>query len=528
MALTLRTLLIAFLFVVPVQAQAGGADTLVVCPRLWQAELADWVAFRQSQGHAIQIVSPATTAGDTRSIIHRHLAVGGIRWVVLVGDAGKQGKPVASNETPTFFPSAEINRRWGSDAELATDHEYVARVDPSERTSALGRIPCDTPAELRDYLARVRAFEQDQAGELEEQRLTLVAAPGNFSPLLDRVIETTAARILTQLTPPTCALHMTYADWRSSYCPYPPRFAQAVQQGLQRRSTAWVYLGHGHRHTLDRLQTPAGHARILDDNLVSSLKGNRFPPLAALIACYAGSFDGPDDCLAEQLLKQPGGPLATLAGSRVTMPYGNSVLGLELLQALFEQPSNPTQPPTLGEMVAIAKQRALAPGAKSLRKTVEQIATGFTPDQTDRAQERLEHVRMYNLLGDPLLRLRRSMPMKIAASVDPAHPLRLRVEGSSPLAGRCRLHVVPLKYSAVAMQSGRKQFQLGDTSQREYEQMYQQTNHRSLAEQTMDVAAGPYSATIDLPPETAGQVVLVCHVAGGKGLAAGQASVLIR
>ncbi len=50
-------------------------------------------------------------------------------------------------------------------------------------------------------------------------------------------------------------------------------------------------------------------------------------PIAIMLACYTAAFDQPQDCLAEQMLKAEGGPVAVYGGSRVTMPYAMSVMG---------------------------------------------------------------------------------------------------------------------------------------------------------------------------------------------------------
>jgi hypothetical protein len=54
-----------------------------------------------------------------------------------------------------------------------------------------------------------------------------------------------------------------------------------------------------------------------------------------LIACYTGAIDARDDSLAEELVLDEQGPIAAIAATRVTMPYGNTVLGCELLRAAF-------------------------------------------------------------------------------------------------------------------------------------------------------------------------------------------------
>ena len=98
----------------------------------------------------------------------------------------------------------------------------------------------------------------------------------------------------------------------------------------------------------------------------------------------------------------PQGPVAVIAATRVTMPYGNSVLGCELLRAALGD-----HPATLGEAWTRAQRKALAaaPADDSLRTSLDALARGVSPPPVDLAGERREHVLMYQLLGDPLLRL---------------------------------------------------------------------------------------------------------------------------
>ena len=214
----------------------------------------------------------------------------------------------------------------------------------------------------------------------------------------------------------------------------------------------------------------------------------------------------------------PGGPLAVLAGSRVTMPYGNSVLGLELLKQLFAD-----HHVTLGEVVMRAKQQALQPADSGLRKTVDQIAAGFLPKSSDRQQDRVEHVQMYNLLGDPLLRLRRPRALPLSVSIDPDNPHQLLVTGESPLAGLCRLRVMQSRDQVSTSKGARSQFALNEASQEEYRQQYQAANQLALTTQTIQVSQGVFSAIVPLPEGDHDNWLLVGNVAGPTGLAAGHA-----
>jgi hypothetical protein len=167
---------------------------------------------------------------------------------------------------------------------------------------------------------------------------------------------------------------------------------------------AWIYLGHGLPMELDRVRTPRGAEPILSVRDVPQLQCGAHSPLAVLVACYTGAFDAPADCLGEELVLADRGPVAVIAATRVTMPYGNTVLGCELLRACFGE-----RQAALGDMLRLAQRRTLEKPAAddALRIAIDSLAENVSPVTTDLAAERREHVWMYQLLGDPLVKLRR-------------------------------------------------------------------------------------------------------------------------
>jgi hypothetical protein len=101
------------------------------------------------------------------------------------------------------------------------------------------------------------------------------------------------------------------------------------------------------------------------------------------------------------MLKQPKGPVAVIASSRVSMPYGNAPLAKEMLEAFFVE-----RKPTLGEVFLQAKRRTMEPKAGDLqRMQIEMLSLIYEPDAKLRERERIEHLYLYNLLGDPSMRL---------------------------------------------------------------------------------------------------------------------------
>lgn len=402
---------------------AIAADTLVLCPPSLQPELAAWRALREQQGHTLRVEAPARTVAGNQQLIQEH-AADGLRSVVLIGDIGSAGAP------PCGYEPLKIIRRYGPEPTVATDHVFANLDDDPAPELAVGRIPVSGPMELRSYLRRVIAYEQRRATPAIPASLRVVAAPGNFSPLIDRVLEATATRVLTDLTPAAVSLDVTYASPGSQHHPGVEAIHRRVRQGLMRPALAWVYLGHGLPRSLDVVASPDGKRPLLTSDDLADLSAGDAPPIAALLACYTGAFDAKRGCLAEGMLSHPSGPLAVVAASRVTMPYGNTMLGVELLRELFGAQRDDRV--TIGAVVLAAKRQCLNPSeSDELRSTLESIAAGFAAEQ-DRNRERVEHVWAYNLLGDPLLSAPRLDVVRTATLPASAQKTARRPEADKP------------------------------------------------------------------------------------------------
>jgi hypothetical protein len=370
-----------------VAAAAAAPDTLVVCPAECRAALAPWESHRREQGHDLAIMEPPATARELHAKIRDADDGGNLKYVVLVGDVAA---------VPTGYAEATINVRWGSEPTIATDQLYadvdIEGVDSGDGSPdlAVGRIPADTPEELAAFVRKVLRYEQQADHGSWRRQLDVVAGVGGFGPLTDALIEAAARNVFQQVVPPDYAVRQLKAN--------PDETCAQISAG----SFAWIYLGHGLPSMLDVADTPRGSRPILAARDVRRLRCGTNSPLAVLIACYTGAIDARDDSLAEELVLNEHGPVAVIAATRVTMPYGNTVLGCELLRAALAERAN-----TLGEVWTRAQQKTLAAAASedSLRMSLDAVARGVSPPPVDLAAERREHVLLYQLLGDPLLRL---------------------------------------------------------------------------------------------------------------------------
>ena len=387
------------------RSAAAAPDTLVVCPAEFRPALAEWEMFRRAQGHEIAIVQPPTTAEQLRATIRAASKSGTLKYLLLIGDApsvrpSRGEKPKLT--IPTNYTAAKVNVRWGSSPTIASDIPY-ADIDGDDLPDlAVGRIPADTAAELATVLRKTLRYEQQAEHGAWERRLNIASGQGGFGAVTDAIIEAAARQVITQTVP---------AEYKTQHIAPEAAvkgkmlasFAARARQQLSEGSLAWVYLGHGWITELDQVPTNTGSESILSVADIPKLRCSGHSPLAVLVACFTGAMDAPSDCLAEELLRAEEGPVAVIAATRVTMPYGNTVIGCELLRACFRD-----RPEHLGDTLQLAERRTLAsPTDDTLRVPLDSMSAGLSPQPVDLAAERREHVQMYHLFGDPLLHLRR-------------------------------------------------------------------------------------------------------------------------
>ena len=358
-----------------------------------------------AQGHEILVIDAPASAAQVQLRIRDSARFGKLSYVLLVGDVPRSVNRATAGEPtlPTNYLPAKVNTLWGSHAMIASDAPYGDIDGDGLPELAVGRIPADSSAELAAAIRKIIHYEQHIANEECCRRINIVAGIGGFGAVTDALIEATAQHVIRQTVPRIYNIQPTLANPSSPHCPKPGDFAATVRRQFSAGSLAWIYLGHGLPAELDRVPAPGGTELILSVDDVPLLRRGDQAPLAVLVACYTGAIDAKSDCLGEELLLAEEGPIAVIAATRVTMPYGNTVLGYELLKACFDD-----RPDSLGKVLQIAQRRTLSePEKGTLRASIDKLAEGLSPPPADLVSERREHVLMYQLLGDPLLRLRR-------------------------------------------------------------------------------------------------------------------------
>lgn len=485
-------------------------DTLVVTTDDLRPGLADWIAFRESQGRRVRVAAPGA---DVAAVVRAAAGMEGARLthVLLLGDVDR---------VPCAYREAVAIAAWEEDDRIATDAPLADLDGDDVPDLAIGRVPASSADEARALLARSIAYENRPAGGDWPRRLGVVAGVGGFGAQQDMALEMLTRMVLNRDIPPGVATHVTYAKETSAFCPPPPRLQDTLLDTLNTGALAVAYVGHGSARHVDRMIWGETRWPILEAEAVDRMACDGGAPLLIFVACSTGKFDAADDSLAELAVRHRGGPAAVVASSRVSTPYGNGLLAVEMVHALYRGDDA-----TAGGVLLAAKRGLLggAGGAPS-HGAVEAMAGSFyEPDPAKRARDRLEHVFLYQLFGDPLLRLARPAEATLLPPPAVVAGTAAEIAVRSPVGGRVVVELTPRRDAeARPRRPGRSEDQLAEDHAR--------ANVSPIVSAVGDVEADR-SAVVsldvpaDLPP---GRYVLRAWIAGDRGGAMAGAAVHVK
>ncbi|WP_144059666.1 C25 family cysteine peptidase [Rhodopirellula sallentina] len=430
----------------------NAADVVVVCGAEYRDALSPWCELRRGEGLALSFCSPEATNGAMAEKI-RQTATSQTRYLLLVGDAPPfrpQGQSVANTDRqiPTHYLKSRVTSQHGSTPTYPTDVPYTDFDGDGVANAAVGRLPVNAPEQLEELVSRISAYESSSDFSSWRRCLQLTAGVGGFGTLIDGAIESVTRTVLTSVLPADAKPQIAYASPGHAFCPDGDSFFDAVMQRYRSGARFWVYAGHGSVDRLDFLTrarddagalSQSGASRnaspqwqvesLLNNETARQLAGNpNRAPIAVLLACYAGAFDAPGDCLSERMLLASGGPIAVIAASRLTMPYGNARFGLGLLESAYSPGGDGLSSERLGDAMLASVQRLQqqtsgdgaaqknTPPVSTTQMMVDGLAGLMSPAGSDLEEERREHAGLYHLLGDPTLRLQR--PQKLAIRIE--------------------------------------------------------------------------------------------------------------
>lgn len=636
---------------------------LVVSPPIFDAALQPWLERRQAEGYQISRLSvaarsndsidfgiqtaPVATPDELRAEIRRFaFAVPGpesVAAVVLVGD----GAPTLDasfgwrDVVPAPRLSPQVVQMFGSEDHLATDSFYSDLDDDGVPDVPLGRFPVETPAELTALVEKIARYETASPRGDWTRKINVVAGPNGLdlsvvasspnaasaapsaalsglSSFVDSVVDKMSRQLFSEFLPQEYAVSLTRCSLKSEFCPYPPNFGRTFLDRANEGALFLVYLGHGRVFGLDRLTTASGgDYGVFEIDDAPALRSPNAAPIALFFSCYAGAYDANEPCLAEAVATSPNGPVAAIAASRRTAPYGMCVLGSSLLDAAFNDADRDAAAPlTLGQIFLQAQRRTLespkndaAPqdqeteiqfddekpkkeaektqtvltpslketsndpiaradrriaeergrvaeinagldrlnarleqsaraaqrsrDAASFRETLDRAAKIFDPT-AGRLEEQLEdHVALFNLFGDPLLRVKFPERCAVEAPEIAYSTKTLPVSGVVPNANGRQTNVrVELLLADFRSPVGKpirsKTFVESEEARAEFEATYRAANNFVVASSEVATQTERFQANIVVPADFSGECVVRVAATDGERYWIGSRRVLVR
>ena len=422
------------------------ADYVVFAPQGWMSSLTPLIRHRTRVGHTVAAY-PVEAAYDRYSggnprpealreaiaALHKH-SLGRLHYVLLVGDVSHTYAPddTALATVPTFYETKVHYPGYRSDDELATDHPYgvlgdAGRKTRSSATLAVGRLPARTEAEARLLGRKIVRYETDRAGDNAawSRRLIMYGGPANYGKLADTLIETTATYLLNDVVPYDYDLDVVFAKANSPYATRFDALSATLIDDLEEGALFAAYFGHGQPWAFDHAWYRGEQYTIGGVDELSRVNIPRGAPVFLSFTCHTGRYDleNGDPSLAEAMAMAENGPIAVFASSRASHPYPNLLYAQGFIDLFLAK-----RPKTLGDGVLALK--------KDMRRRKMMFAgalVGQNPVQLQR-----EHESLYNLLGDPALRLRYPETLAIRQQSTEAG-LRVRVASARVVDGTVRL-----------------------------------------------------------------------------------------
>jgi hypothetical protein len=274
-----------------------------------------------------------------------------------------------------------------------SDNGYGCLDDGLEPSVAVGRFPARSIKEAEGMVKKTLAFENDDKPGEWRRRVTVIAGIPNFNPLADRLVENVAMARFDKLDPVWTGQAIFHSAGSRFTVPddqLHDRAAKYVEAG----QAFTLYLGHSGPEGLYAPKT-----KFLDRDDWAHFKITRGQGIFGTFGCNGCQLSGKDgEGYGIYAMRNPNGPVA------VTGSHGICFAAMVQLAAdgLFKNFAG-TFPERLGDLW-LGLKHGLAKGEMDPRAYNLLDEVDGDPE-IPQATQRLEHLEMFVLLGDPALKL---------------------------------------------------------------------------------------------------------------------------
>lgn len=311
-------------------------------------------------------------------------------YVLLVGDW-------EANNQLSYLPSTLGEH--GRMKNAPTDHGYGIPNDLGVPTAAVGRIPARTAADVKQFVAKVIRFEDQNIGTWTNRLNLWIGHPGGNSAIEKKLGETI---VQSAVNNSLSQLDLTWSGTCLIDFPNTPfsvdrkTFQARMQEDLARGECFTIYAGHS---AAEGLWSEDQSVFARDDWARINIQSS--PGVVLTTGCYSCQMSGLNGkgFLTESMLN-PHGPVACMGA------YAESyaAIGQLAMNAFVDLVARPKSPDRLGDY-----WHSITAGIGSGKMD---SLTFWLYDQADGSRgkvpldkQRLEHLEMWTLFGDPALRI---------------------------------------------------------------------------------------------------------------------------
>lgn len=268
-----------------------------------------------------------------------------LQYLLLVGDSTFDPRGYLGSRSTDLLPSFFVDTIFGGQTASDVPFSYLDNDDLPDL--AVGRVPASTPEQVRAFVNKTLTYLRSDYDDDSQSILAIADGqdPG-FRADASRFLELFPPQVETQLLAP------------------PAGSAQASHQVVDEMLKGhWLvaYFGHGSIDTW-------GRDRLLTTADVNQLNDPSMMPIVVNMTCLTGLFTHPElESLSEAMLfQEPGGAVAVLAPTSLTLPGDQSYLSEALMKSLFS-----STPAIIGDVVLKARRSIPLdyPGSKDVLLT---------------------------------------------------------------------------------------------------------------------------------------------------------------
>ena len=375
--------------------------------------------------------------------------------------------------------------------------------------TAVGRFPARSEAEARGMVHKTLDYERADQPGLWRRRLTVLGGIPAYNAFVDRMVESLAMVRFERLDPIWSGLAI-YHNENSRFCVPDSLLHEYALQNVGSGQAFTFYFGHSNATGFY-----AGNARYLlreDWERLKIAQGRGILATFGCNGCQLKGFSGEGYGVAA--MRNPNGPTAVLGSHGICFAAMVQLAADGLVESTFTK----GMPDRLGDSW-LACEKGLAEGK------IDDVTFGLL-DAVDgdstipQATQRLEHLEMFTLLGDPALKLP-AMPadieLKSEGKVEPR--AAFVVTGTAPkrLEG-AKVHVtIERALASVPTDLEKLPKAAGPERDKAMAANYQKANQFVLIAADATIKDGQFMAKLTLPDKLpSGKLLLRAYASNDK------------